>query len=150
MLFRPRTSQDTPTYKQNLTILARFFKKLLIGQANFYSIWTVLAQNDLEGQGQITTYAIPSKNFLRYTFKPNLVIIGTLFQKLLCGQAHHLQSWIVLAPNDLEGQGQMSENAIPSKNFPRCTYKLILGAFFEKLLSGQAKVHRRTYGRMQL
>ena len=56
----------------------------------------------------------------------------------------------VFGPNDLEGQGQISPYAIPSENLPRYTYKpnlVILGAFFQKLLSLQAKVYRQTDGR---
>ena len=55
----------------------------------------------------------------------------------------------VFGPNDLECQGRISPYAIPSENLPRYTYKqnvLILGAFFQKLLSVQAKVDKQMDG----
>ena len=120
-------------------------KRLVLGDIT--AILFIFVTNDLEGQGQMSPYAIPSENFPRYTYKPNLVILGTFFQKLLSGQAHFGPILTVFGPNDLEGQGQMSPYAIPSENFPRYTYKpnlVILGTFFQKLLSGQAIVDRRT------
>ena len=36
----------------------------------FWPIWTVLAPDDLEDQGQVSPYALPSGNIPRYTYKP--------------------------------------------------------------------------------
>ena len=95
-----------------------FFQKLLSGQARFGPILTVFGPNDLEGQGQMLPYAIPSENFPRYTYKPNLVILGTFLQKLLSGQARFGPILTVFGPNNLEGQGPILPYAIRSGNFP--------------------------------
>ena len=58
----------------NLVALATIFQKLLRVQARFRPILTVFGPNDLEGQGQMSPYAIPSENFPRYTYKTNLWI----------------------------------------------------------------------------
>ena len=87
---------------------------------------------------QISSYAILSMNVPRYTYKPNLVTLGTFSQKLLSGQARFGPILTVFGPNDLEVQGQISPYAIPSENFPRYIYKpnlVILGTFFQKLSS---------------
>ena len=76
------------SYTPNLVIPGTFFQKLLSGQACFGPILTVFGPNDLEGQGQISPYAIHSDILPRYTYKPNLVILGAFFQKLLCVQAN--------------------------------------------------------------
>ena len=96
------------TYEPNLVILGTFFQKLLSGQARFGLILTIIGSNDLEYQGQMSPYAIPSENFHRYTYKPNLVILITFFLKLLCGQANFSPILTIFGPNDLEGQGQIS------------------------------------------
>ena len=57
------------------------------GQARFGLILMVFSPNDLEGQGQMSSYAIPSENYPWYTCKPNLVILAAFFQKLSRGQA---------------------------------------------------------------
>ena len=80
-------------------------QKLLSVQARFWPILTVFGPNDLKGQGQTS---IASESFPRYTYKPNLVILGTIFQKLFSGQARFGPILTVFSPNDLEGQGQMS------------------------------------------
>ena len=67
--------------------LATILQKLLSVQTRFSPILTVFGPNDLEGQGQISPYAILSENIPRYTYKPNLVILATFFQKLLSLQA---------------------------------------------------------------
>ena len=92
--------------------------KLLSGQARLGPILTDFGPNDLEGQRQMSPYAIPSKNFPRYTNKPNLVILCAFFETLLSGQARFGLILTVFSPNDLEGHVQMSPYAIPSKNFP--------------------------------
>ena len=71
MQSHPSTSQDTP----HLVFLG--------GQTCFGTISTVFNPNDLEGQGQMSPYAITSENIPRYTYKPNLVILRTFFQMLL-------------------------------------------------------------------
>ena len=60
---------------------------LLRGKARFGPIGTVFGPNDLDDKGHMAPYTIPPENFPRYTYKPNLVILGTFFQKLLSGQA---------------------------------------------------------------
>ena len=72
--------------------LAAILQKLLGVQACFRQILTVFGPNDLEGQGQMSPYAIPSENFSKYTYKPNLGILVTLFQKLLWVQAKSRQT----------------------------------------------------------
>ena len=67
--------------------LANILQMLLSVQALFWPILDVFGQNDLEGQGQMSPYAIPFENFPRYTYKPNLVIVGRFVQKLSSGQA---------------------------------------------------------------
>ena len=47
-------------------ILGTFIQKLLSGQAGFGPILTVFGPYDLEGQGQMSPYAIPSENYTRY------------------------------------------------------------------------------------
>ena len=108
-----------------MLILGTFCQKLLSGQARFVPILTVFGPNDLDGQGQISPYAIPFEIFPRYTYKLNMVILGAFFQKLLSGPARFGPILTVFGPNDLEGQGQISPYAIPSENFPRYTYNQI-------------------------
>ena len=54
--------------------------------------------------------------------------------------------WEVLAPNDLEGPGQIPPCAILSENYQRYTCKRNLGilvTFFQKLSHGQASTYRK-------
>ena len=67
----------------SLVALATILQKLLSAQACFWPILMVFGPNDLEGPGQMSPYAIPSENLPRYTYKPNLLILGAFDQKLL-------------------------------------------------------------------
>ena len=49
---------------------------------------------------------------------PNLVTLGPICHKLLCGQAHFGARLSVKVPNDLEGHGPLTPFTIPSKSFP--------------------------------
>ena len=106
-----KTSQDTPITKFGDSMY--FYSKVIVWTTPYGPILTIFGPNDLEGQGQMSPYAIPSKNFPRYTYKPNLVILGTFFQMLLSGQARFGPILTVFGPNDLEDQCQMSPYAIP-------------------------------------
>ena len=70
-----------------MVALATIIQNVLIVQARFGQIVTVFVPNDLEDQRQMSPYAMPSDNLTRYTYKPNLVILGSFFQKLLSVQA---------------------------------------------------------------
>ena len=55
-------------------------------------ILTVLTQIDLEGHDQITPYTILTKNFPKYTFKPNLMILVLFFQSYHADQNVHVRT----------------------------------------------------------
>ena len=74
------------TFGANLVILARKRDELSRSQARFGSIWTVLAPNDLEGQGQSSPFSIGFWRVPRYTFGANLVILAQKRDELSCGQ----------------------------------------------------------------
>ena len=56
------------------------FSKVIVRTSPIFADFDLFDPNDLEGQGQITPYTIPSEIFPRYTCKPNLVILGPFFQ----------------------------------------------------------------------
>ena len=60
-----------------MVYLATILQKLLWEQV----FLQILTPNDLEGKGQITPQTIPTENLPRYTFKPNLVILGQFFKR---------------------------------------------------------------------
>ena len=59
-------------------------------KTHFGPIWEVLALNNLEGQGQMPPYTIPSENYPRYTFILNLVI--TVISKVIAWKNLYLQT----------------------------------------------------------
>ena len=119
-----------------MVTLASILLKLSCGQTRFLLICAVLAlflgPNDLEGQGQIPPYTIPSETYMLCTYWCNLVNLDSIFQKLLCGQARFFANFDLFYPNDLEGQGQITPQTIPTENFPRYTCKpnLVILAHF--------------------
>ena len=86
------------TYWPNLVTLASILQKLSRGQTRFLLICAVLAlflaPNDLEGQGQIPPYTIPTETYLLCTYWSNLVNLDSIFQKLLCGQPRFFRFWL--------------------------------------------------------
>ena len=56
--------------------------KVIVRTSPFCADFDFLTPNNLEGQGQITAYPIPTENSPKYTWKPNLVILAPFGQKL--------------------------------------------------------------------
>ena len=87
-------------------------RRVIARTSPFLSIWTVLAPNDLEGQGQSTPFSIGFWRVPWYTFGANMVSLAQNGDELSCGQARFSPIWTVLAPSDLEDQGQWTPFSI--------------------------------------
>ena len=69
-----------------LVVLAPIYDELLRGQAEFPRILRQNDQNDLEGQGQLPLFSIPTESIPWYMFGANLVIPAQICDELSSGQ----------------------------------------------------------------
>ena len=86
----------------------------------------------------------------RYTFGANLGIPAHKYDELSRSQARFGWIWTILAPNDLEGQGQLAPFSTGFWGVPRYTfdaYLVTLARKREELSWSQAAIYRQTDGR---
>ena len=78
-------------YVPNLATLGQICHDLSRGQAH---VGVHLSVNTPDGpgrQGLLSRDTIPCEKFQRYTFVPNVVILGQICREISCRQAHFLQ-----------------------------------------------------------
>ena len=115
--------------------------------AKFPKILSWNSQNDLEGQGQWSPFAITAKSIPGCMFGANLVISAQICDELSCGQAEFPRILSRNGWNDLEVWGQWPPFSIPAESIPWCMFGAnleILAQICDELSCGQHKVYRWT------
>ena len=133
-------------FGENLVILAQIHKKLSRRKAKIPRILCQNGQNDLEGQGQLPPFSMPSESM----FGAKLVILAQIYDELSHRQAEFPRILSQNGQNDIEDQGQLLPFSIPAESIPWCMFgaNLVIPAqICDEFSCGQSKVYGQTEGR---